>query len=170
MVTILEAATLAGVSKDRARYWLKLLDIETVKKDGKLLFPGNTTDLLIAMKKTVESGLAPVAAAVEVKNVYSFPTVQDFHQETPKQNDIVLDKIADLQNAIMLLAGTVEKQNKLIETQAKQIKLLTARLPAPELPRLLNVWEPQPRQVLQVSFLRRIWLELFNPVVLRAAS
>ncbi len=167
MVTILEAATIARVSKDKARYWFKLLELETIKKDGKLFFPDNAVDLLNAMKNAVEAGIAPVAAAVEVKNIHLCQAIQHTPQDS-NQNDIVLDKITDMQNAIMLLAGTVEKQNKLIEAQAMQINLLTTRLPAPKLPRPVNVWQPKPQQVAKVPFWQRIWLELFNPVMLRA--
>jgi len=167
MVTILEAATMARVSKDKARYWFKLLELETIKKDGKLFFPDNAVDLLNAMKNAIEAGLAPVAAAVEVKSIHPCPAIKQPPHDS-NQSDIVLDKITELQNAIMLLAGTVEKQNKLIEAQAIQINLLTTRLPAPKLPQCVNVWQPKPRQVVKVPFWRHIWLELFNPVMLRA--
>ncbi len=167
MVTILEAATAAGVSKDKARYWVKLLELETIKKDGKLFLPDNASDLLNAMKNAVEGGIAPVAAAVDVKNIHSCPSIPGLNQEN-RADDSVLGKITELQNAIILLAGTVEKQNKLLEVQARQINVLTARLPVPKLPCPENVWQPKPRHAPKVSFWRKLWLELIDPVALRS--
>lgn len=173
MVTILEAATLAGVSKDKARYWLKLLDLEAVKQDGKLLLPDHAADLIQAMKKAVDSGLAPVAAAVEVKNVHALPALND----SPICNqDNAADKIADLEKAVLLMASTLEKQGKLLEQQAAVIAIqsakldtLTARLlPPPQPARPINVWQPVEKKAPQVSWLKRAWLELINPVQLRA--
>lgn len=165
MVTILEASTLAGVTKDKCRYWLKLLDLETTKKEGKILLPGNVVDILIAMKKAVDSGMAPVAAAVEVKNIHVLPTV---HQDAPGKIDIVLEKIADLEKSIMFLAQTIEKQNKTIADQGKQITLLAAKmLPAPKA-EPVNVWQPATRKPPQLSWLKRAWLELINPTALRS--
>jgi len=173
MVTILEAATLASVSKDKARYWLKLLDLETTKQDGKLLLPDHAADLIQAMKKAVDSGLAPVAAAVEIKNVHALPVVND----SPIRNqDNAADKIADLEKAVLLMASTLEKQGKLLEQQAAVIAMqsakldtLTARMiPAPQPARPVNVWQPVEKKNTNFSWIRRAWLELIDPVKLRA--
>jgi uncharacterized coiled-coil protein SlyX len=165
MITIREAAAQAGVSKDKCRYWLKLLDLEMVKQDRKLFLPDNAADLLQAMKKAVDSGLAPVAAAQDVKNIHPLPTLKEVHQDKPK-NDITLDKFADLEKSIMFLAQTIEKQNNQISQQSRQIEMLSARL----LPVKMPTVEPQPRQANQdnLTWYKRLWLELFAPEQLRA--
>ena len=166
MITIREAATIAGLSsKDKCRYWIQLLNLETVKQDGKLFLPANASDLLQAMKKAVDSGMAPVAAAVEVKNIHILPTVQEVNQDN--QNNAA-DKIADLQKAVLLLASTVEKQNQdlneqsqLLSEQSKQLAALSTRLlPLPV--------APIKKTVVKVPLLKRLWLELFDPIQLRA--
>lgn len=170
MLTILEAATLAGVSKDKCRYWLKLLDLEMIKQNGKLLLPGNAVDILQAMKKAVDSGLAPVAAAQDVKNIHALPTVQEFHQDAPGKNDIVLEKLEALERSVLFLAQTVEKQNQVIADQSKQINTLSIRLlPPPRESAPVQVWQPTEKKAPQVSWLKRAWLELTNPVRLRAS-
>lgn len=167
MITIREAAALADVSKDKCRYWLKLLDLEMVKQDGKLFLPTHAADLLQAMKKAVDSGMSPVAAAVEVKNIHVLPVVEV--SQDKQNNDIVLAKIADLEKSIMFLAQTVEKQNKVITDQAHQLAILTARLlPPPVEVKPVKVWQPIEKPAPKVSWLKRAWLELINPTALRA--
>jgi len=168
MLTILEAATLAGVSKDKCRYWLKLLDLEMVKQDGKLFLPDHAADLLKVMKNSVDSGLSPVAAAQDVKNIHPLPTIQEVHQDAPCKNDIVLDKLEALEKSVLFLAQTVERQNQVIADQAKQITLLATRLLPPPESKPVNVWQPAARKPPQVSWLKRAWLELINPTALRA--
>lgn len=168
MITIREAATLAGVSKDKCRYWLKLLDLEMIRQDGKLFLPDNAADLLRVMKNSVDSGLPPVAAAQDVKNIHPLPIVQEIHQDAPGKNDLVLEKIADLEKSIMFLAQTVEKQNKVIADQAKQINALSIKLLPPPQSKPVQVWQPTEKKAPQVSWLKRAWLELINPVKLRA--
>ncbi len=169
MLTILEAANLAGVSKDKCRYWLKLLDLEMIKQDGKLFLPDHAADLLQVMKKAVDSGLAPVAAAVEVKNIHALPTVQEFHQDAPGKQDTILEKLEALERSVLFLAQTVEKQNQVIADQAKQINTLSIRLlPPPRESAPVQVWQPPEKKAPQVSWFKRAWLELINPVKLRA--
>lgn len=166
MITIREAATIAGLSsKDKCRYWIQLLNLEMVKQDGKLFLPANAADLLQAMKKIVESGVSPVAAAVEVKNIHVLPTVQEVNQDN--QNNAA-DKIADLQKAVLLLASTVEKQNQalneqsqLLSEQSKQLAALSTSLLPPPV-------APTKKAAVNIPLWRRLWLELFDPIQLRA--
>lgn len=168
MVTILEAATMAGLSKDKCRYWLKLLDLDATKQDGKLFLPAHAADLLQAMKKAVDSGMAPVAAAVEVKSIHALPVIQEVNQDK-QNNDIVLGKIADLEKSIMFLAQTVQQQSKIITDQANQLAILSTRLlPPPVEVKPVKVWQPIEKPAPKVSWLKRAWLELTNPQALRA--
>jgi len=174
MLTILEAATLAGVTKDKCRYWLKLLDLDATKKEGKLFFPDHAADILQAMKKAVDSGLSPVAAAVEVKNLHALPVKN--HAPICNQ-DNAADKIADLEKAVLLLAEETRNlaaQNKqliaLVEAQSVKLAALDIKLAiaAPNT-KPVKVWQPAAKKPPQVSWLKRAWLELVNPVQLRAA-
>jgi len=168
MLSILEAAKSANLSKDKARYWLKLLDIEPIKKDRILLFPDDSSAMLEAMKNAVDSGLAPVAAAQDVKNIHALPTIQEFHQDAPGKNNIVLDKIESLERSVLFLAQTVERQNQVIADQAKQITILATRLLPPPQSKPVKTWQPEKKEAPQLSWLKRAWLELINPEQLRA--
>jgi hypothetical protein len=169
MVTILEAATMAGLSKDKCRYWLKLLDLDATKQDGKLFLPAHAADLLQAMRKAVDSGMAPVAAAVEVKSIHALPVIQEVNQDKQNNDDIVLVKIADLEKSIMFLAQTVQQQSKIITDQANQLAILSTRLlPPPVEVKPVQVWQPAEKRAPKVSWLKRAWLELINPTALRA--
>jgi hypothetical protein len=168
MVTILEAATMAGLSKDKCRYWLKLLDLDATKQDGKLFLPAHAADLLQAMRKAVDSGMSPVAAAVEVKNIHVLPVIQEVNQDK-QSNDIVLVKIADLEKSIMFLAQTVQQQSKIITDQANQLAILSTRLlPPPSEVKPVKVWQPIEKPAPKISWLKRAWIELTNPQALRA--
>lgn len=170
MLSILEAAKSADLSKDRARYWLKLLDIEPIKKDRILLFPNDSSSMLEAMKKAVSAGLPPVAAAAEIRATFAAPAIVP---EQPVQgNAEIIDRLNDLESAVVLLAESNKKLSEhnsvlldLVQLQNRKLDTIAARLPAPP--------EPAPIQKIQkteakVPLLKRLWLELFNPQALRA--
>jgi hypothetical protein len=172
-IPITEAAKLAGITREQARYWSKLLDLP-IEKDGRVSYlPAGSENLLAAMKKAVDSGLAPAVAAAEVKSVHALPVVND----SPIRNqDNAADKIADLEKAVLLMASTLEKQGKLLEQQAAIIAMQSAKLdnltaimlPPPQPARPINVWQPVEKKAPNFSWIRRAWLELIDPVKLRA--
>lgn len=171
MVTILEAASKARITKQKVRYWLELLDIEMTKTEGKFYLPAGAVDLLISMQKAVTSGVSPAVAAMEIKATQALPVSSpEVISSQDNQNDKSATRITELEKAVLLLASTVEKQNQLLSEQSKQIAVLSNRLlPSPSnKPLTVNVWQPPEKKVLQVSLLKRIWLELFNPTMLRA--
>ena len=173
MFTILELADKARVSKEKARYWLKLLDLIPTKREGKLYYCAGSDNLLIAMKQLVSAGMPPVAAASEAKHLSPKPITpapicnQDNNQA----------ELADLKKAVLLLAETVEKQSRqieqqstMIERQARQLDTLTAKLlPAPAA-EPVKVWQPAEKKAPKVSWFKRAWLELFDPSALRAST
>ena len=178
MVTILEAASKACITKQKVRYWLELLDIEITKTEGKFYLPAGAVDLLISMQKAVTSGISPAVAAIEIKDIQALPVEspapicnQDNH------NDKSSARITELEKAVLLLASTVERQNQLLSEQAKQMVeqskqlavISTRLLPSPaSKPLPVKVWQPSEKKAPQVNLLKKIWLELFNPMVLRA--
>ena len=171
MVTILEAASKACITKQKVRYWLELLDIEITKTEGKFYLPAGAVDLLISMQKAVTSGISPAVAAIEIKATQAFPVESPAPiSSQDNQNDKSTARITELEKAVLLLASTVEKQNQLLSEQTKQLAAISTRLlPPPESkPLPVKVWQPSEKKVPQVSLLKKIWLELFNPVMLRA--
>ncbi len=168
MLTILEAATVAGVTKDKCRYWLKLLDLDLVKKEGKLYLSESAADLLKVMKNSVDSGLSPVAAAVEVKQLHAMPVKSDAPICNQDNDNLVVDKIADLEKAVLLMAAQLEKQNKVIALQASQLEKLSRNLLPATITKPVKAWQPAATKAPQVSWLKRAWLELINPTALRA--
>jgi hypothetical protein len=176
MFTILELSEKARVSKEKARYWLKLLDLQPVKKEGKLYYCAGSDDLLTAMKQLVVAGLPPVAAAGEAKHVCPKPVTAALDTPAPICNQDS-GKLADLEKAILLMAATIERQGKMIEqqtsvinAQSSKIETLAAKLLPPPLAEVkpVNVWQPIAKKPQQVSWIKRAWLELVNPVQLRA--
>lgn len=169
------------MSKYKTKYWLELLNIEPVKKDRKLFFPTDCIKLLEIMKNLVASNVAPSAAAAEVKATYAT-------QQTSKEIDLpeknYKDRFDNLEKAVMLLVESntrlsednnlLRSQNKLIlETVAKQsknIKKLSLMLEKPANVQTIKVWQPPIKQTVTVPFIKRLWLELFNPSSLRATN
>ena len=171
MVTILEAASKARITKQKVRYWLELLDIEMTKAEGKFYLPAGAVDLLISMQKAVTSGASPAVAAIEIKATQALPVnpPEEICGQS-NQNDKSAARITELEKAVLLLASTVERQNQLLSEQSKQIATLSARLlPLPvNKPLPVKVWQPPEKKAPQISLLKRFWLELFNPTMLRA--
>jgi len=176
MFTILELADKARVSKEKARYWLKLLELTPTKKEGKLYYSAGSGELLATMKNLVDSGMPPVAAATEAKLIQPTPVAASSELPAPICNQDN-QKIADLEKAVLFMAQTIEKQGKIIEqqtaalaAQSAKIETLAARLlpPPPAEVKSVKVWQPAAKKPPQVSWLMRAWLELVNPVQLRA--
>jgi len=175
MFTILELAEHARVSKEKARYWLKLLELTPTKQEGKLYYSAGSDELLAAMKNLVDSGMPPVAAATEAKLISPTPAASAELPAPICNQDS--QKIADLEKAVLLMAQTIEKQSKMIEqqtaalaAQSVKIEALSAKLlpPPPAEVKPVNVWQPAARKPPQVSWFMRAWLELINPEKLRA--
>lgn len=175
MLSILEAATRARITKQKVRYWLQLLEIEPISKEGKLYINAAAVDLLEAMSKAVSSGIAPAVAAVEVKNIHALPV------ESPAPIcDNTANKIENLEKAVLFLAESnqgIMKQNQdliaqvkelaaIIAKQSKKIDLITHTNKA-----TAEHYHQQPRikkSEVKIPLLKRLWLELFNPTALRA--
>lgn len=171
-LSITEASEKAGISLTQCRYWSKLLEIE-ITKEGRISYiPAGSENMLSAMKQTVESGISPSVAAVEVKATYAPPPPVE--QKTIINNDITI-RLEQLERSVLLLAESNRKlseENKslaaLIQAQNKKLENLSEKLlPAPQ-SKPLHVWQPTEKKAPQVSWLKRAWLELINPVKLRA--
>ncbi|NCB40948.1 MAG: hypothetical protein EOM80_19505, partial [Erysipelotrichia bacterium] len=102
-IPVTEAAKLAGITREQARYWSTLLDLE-VKKEGRVSYlPAGSENLLLAMAKAVSSGSSPSVAANEVKSVHALP-VESPAPICENDNEKSAARIAELEKAILLLA------------------------------------------------------------------
>lgn len=165
MLTILEAATSANLTKDKARYWLKLLNIEPIKKDRVLLFPDDAAYMLASMQNAVSTGMPPVAAAAEIKTTYAPPAITP---EQPEYNTAVIERLHGVESAIMLLVENNQRliaQNRelagIVSKQSRQIDSLSAKLFPPPV-------APTKKTEVNIPLWRRLWLELWSPEKLRA--
>ena len=179
MITILEISKQIFLSKYKTKYWLELLSIEPVKKDRKLFFSADCVKLLEVMKNLVASNIAPAAAASEIKATYSTPEVSK-EIDLPRKN--YKDRFDNLEKAVMLLVESntrLSEDNKLLRTQnnsiletvakqSKNISNLSLLIAKPAKFQAVKVWQPPIKQVAQVPFMKRLWLEIFNPEALRA--
>lgn len=171
MFTILELANQARVSKEKARYWLKLLDLAATRKEGKLFFPVGSVEMLQAMKSAIASGAQPAAAAIEVKALHSATNQAPIIQA---ESDLA-DRIKELEKAVLLLAENnqeLKQQNRalldLVQAQNCKLDRLESRLLPPAESKPVQAWQPTAKKAPQVSWIKRAWLELINPEQLRA--
>jgi len=172
-LSVTDAATLIGISRDKIRYWMKLLGLEITKKGRVSYISPGAEKLLLAMANSVSSGLAPSVAAKEVLHIHSVPESQQSEMQT-MNNSLVIDRIQSLEKAVMLLV----EQNKILSaTNAEQSKLLNKRLdriefkiapPQTQKTKQIKVWKPTEPTRPKYSTLQRIWYEVTNPQKLRA--
>lgn len=163
---IVETAQKIGISITQCRYWSQLLEIE-ISKQGRIAYiPAGSENVLAAMKKAVEGGLAPGLAAAEVKN--TFASVPVIIPEQPESHTAVIERIAGLESAIMLLVvnnQTLIAQNRelaaIVSKQSRQIDSLSVKLFPPPV-------APTKKTEVNIPLLRRLWLELVAPEKLRA--
>lgn len=175
-LSIKEASEKLEISPTQCRYWSKLLEIKIIKQGRISYIQSGSESLFIAMKNAVENGQSPSVAAIEVKATFAnVPVVQ----EAEPQNNMRLDQ---LEKAIMLLAEANNKltesnkllsqdnktiiaglkaQGEVITRQSMQLNRLTLKL-LPEPPKA------QKKTIVKVPFMKRLWLEIFNPEALRA--
>lgn len=176
-IPITEAAKLAGITREQARYWSRLLDLEMIK-DGRISYlAAGSENMLLAMAESVKSGQAPSVAASEIKNTFAAPAIVP---EQPENNTAIIARLNDLESAVLLLVQsnqTLSAENKklsehnsvlldLVQLQNRKLDKIAARLPAPQEP--APIQKIQKTAVVKIPLLKRLWLELFNPQALRA--
>lgn len=176
-IPITEAAKLANITREQARYWSRLLDLEMIK-DGRISYlAAGSENMLLAMAESVKSGQAPSVAASEIKNTFAAPAIVP---EQPENNTAIIARLNDLESAVLLLVQsnqTLSAENKklsehnsvlldLVQLQNRKLDKIAARLPAPTEPAPIR--KTQKKAEVKVPLLKRLWLELFDPIQLRA--
>jgi len=178
LLSITEASEKVKVSRDKIRYWAKLLNIEIIKKGRVSYIPETSNRLLLEVKKSVAAGLSPSLSAKEVLTTYAEP-------EQTKEIEVSVEstnnRIESLERAIMLLAESnnrltednkvLRSQNEtileMVSKQARQLNKLTLNRSEPSKHKPVEVWQPPVKKVTNYSFITRFVLELFDPIKLR---
>jgi hypothetical protein len=180
-IPITEAAKQAGITREQARYWSRLLDLDMLK-DGRVSYlPSGAENMLLAMAQAVKSGQAPSVAAAEIKATFAAPAIVP--PEQPENNTAIIARLNDLESAVLLLVQSnqsLSADNKqlserntllldLVQKQNRKLENIAARLPAPppEVAPIRKIRKIQKTEV-KLPLLKRLWLELFDPVKLRA--
>ncbi|MDP1624278.1 MAG: hypothetical protein Q8L64_00760 [bacterium] len=157
-ISLIEAAAKAGVTRDKARYWVRLLGIEVEKKEGSLTVPSGTENLLEVMARAVKNGASPSIAALEVKNTFvPLPVKQEPPQVDYSQRFEGIEKV--------LFALVEEIKTLKCENRALRIQLIPPEKPAmPVIP-----WKPEPPAdpLEGLGFFERIWVQIVEPQKLR---
>lgn len=170
-ISVTDAATFAGIPREKARYWSTLLDLE-MTKDGRVSYlPAGSESLLLAMAQAVKNGQAPAVAAAEVKTTYAPPPPM----VQPESGSDIAARLEQLEKSVLMLADSNRKlseENKtlaaLILSQNEKINNLAAKLlPAPE-SKPVKVWQPAKKTEVKVPLLKRLFFEIFSPERLRA--
>lgn len=169
-ISFIDAAKYVGITLSQAKYWSKLLQLETVKESRNLFLVAGGEKILETMNKIVSGGVSPSAAAKEILSVHALPVVQEHTEENI--NDKLTERIISLEKAVMMLVdhnkmlkAENEAQNKFIISSLRNIQL---RLDPPIKNKEIKVWQPPKSNRPQVSMLKRLWYEIVNPVKLRA--
>jgi hypothetical protein len=176
-IPLIDLAKKLSITPTQCRYWSKLCGIE-IEKSGRISYlPESAERLLSAMSTAINGGLSPSVASNEVMATHA--PVESPAPICTQDNEKSAARITELEKAVLLLAESnqaIIKQNQDLITQVKELaakishqsmKLdrISAKLPPPA-----PIKQPeQPKKpVVKVPLLKRLWLELFDPVKLRA--
>ena len=175
-LSIKEASKKLEISPTQCRYWSKLLEVEIIKQGRISYIQSDAEGLFHAMKKAVEGGQAPSVAAIEVKATFvrlpTVPTVESQDNKRLEQLEKAIMLLAEANNKLtesnnllsndnkIIIAG-LKAQGEVIARQSMQLNRLTLKL-LPEPPKV------QKKAIAKVSFIKKLWLEMFNPEALRA--
>lgn len=120
-----ECSRKAQTTPDRARYWLKLLGVETVKSGNVRYVPNGSVDLLGNMARLVSGGMQPGEAAKKAKDetpLEMFPA---------KVNDVpapLLEEMKEIRAALMTLAQEVKASREENRALRSEVSNLQSRL------------------------------------------
>lgn len=165
--TMQKVATDCGITLDKARYWVSLLDIEVVKIGRVRHLRGSDSKLLEKMAVLVTGGLSPIMAAATLKAAPDQSPEPAKTGEVNKTIDPISKKLDDLGNALVRMAGEIATiHSEVVSLRAENAVLQSLLLPAPV---KVEVWRPEqrpdPRE--KMNFFERIFCELFQPDRLR---
>lgn len=170
-ISVTDAATFAGIPREKARYWSTLLDLEMIK-DGRVSYlPAGSESLLLVMAQAVKNGQAPAVAAAEAKTTYAPPSPM----VQPESGSDIAARLEQLEKSVLMLAESNKKLSEdnsklaaLVLAQNKKLDFLSEKLlPAPK-NEPVKVWQPAKKTEVKVPLLKRLFFEIFSPERLRA--
>lgn len=168
-ISFIDAAKYVGITLSQAKYWTKLLKLETVKESRNVFLLSGGEKILETMNNIVQGGVAPSTAAKEILSVHALPIEK---QSNNHDNCELTDRIRSLEKAVMMLVehnktlkAENDSQNKFIISSLQKLHLT---LNPPIQNKTIEVWQPPKLKRPEFSILQRIWYEVTNPIKLRA--
>jgi len=171
-VSISEAARIVGIDPDKARYWLKLLEVETTKAGKSRCVAPDAVTLLALMNSQILQGTSPSDAAritketpIELKPVVAEKT----------ENNTIQLQLEELKNAFLFMGEIfkteiqglkIEIRNLAEENKNLRIQLLP---PPQEPPEKIIPWQPEtPKDPLNgMTWIERTFVQVFEPQKMR---
>lgn len=179
LIALRDVAKKVGITPAQAKYWVKLLGVVLVMRGRVGFLEEVTADNIMKMADLVTNGASPKNAAFEISGVVNEKEIipvkriePDDVEELKEKLDRLETKNGQIEKAILMLAeenrATRQEMTKLVEVnQALRLRLEPPPLPAFAPPRPIKVWEPVRVQPIPTPWYERLWLQMFNPEMLR---
>jgi len=171
-VSISEAARIVGIDPDKARYWLKLLEVETTKAGKSRCVAPDAVTLLASMNSLVTQGTSPSDAARIAKEtpIELKPIVAE-----KAENNAIQVQLEELKKAFLFMGEAFKTEMQGLKAEirnlAEENKTLRVQLlPAPQdPPKQITPWQPEtPKDPLEgMSWFQRTLVHVFEPQKLR---
>jgi len=188
-VKLTEAARKLVMHADTVRYWVKLLDVVTIKQGHTCYITVETLGVLSVMARLVGEGIPAGEAAVKAKSeTPAETTVPTIRPVGPVAGEVVelKNRLQGLEHVILSMAETFKTEVSGLRADIARLtevnQGLQQRLEAPkaedeellrklnEPPRPIAVWKPEPvsNDPLEgLGMIRRTWVKLVHPEMMR---
>ncbi len=171
-VSISEAARVVGIDPDKARYWLKLLEVETTKAGKSRCVAPDAVTLLAAMNNLITQGTSPSDAARIAKEspIETKPIIAE-----KTESNLVQLQIEELKKAFLIMGEAFKTEIHGLKTEIRNLaeenkNLRIQLLPPPqETPKKIIPWQPEkPNDPLEgMTWLQRAYVQVFEPQKMR---
>lgn len=124
--TLQEVSKELGVSTDKARYWLGLLEVQTEKKGRVVYLPPESATKLAEMARLVNEGFAPSEAAKRARDVAVMVPVKFTPTVTAVDLTPMTARLEGLEKAIMLMAESnkaILEENRRLADDIRAIRM-----------------------------------------------
>jgi len=188
-VKLTEAARKLAMHADTVRYWVKLLDVVTIKQGHTCYITAETLGVLVVMARLVGDGMPASEAAAKAKSeTPPETTVPAIRPAGPVAGEIteLKSRLQGLEHVILNMAETFKTEVSGLRADIARLtevnQGLQRRLEAPktedeelirklrEPPRPIAVWKPEPahKDPLEgLGMIRRAWVALVHPDMMR---
>lgn len=129
--TLQEASKELGVSTDKARYWLGLLEVPTEKKGRVVYLPQESATKLAEMARLVSEGFAPSEAAKRARDVAVMVPVKFTPTVAAVDLMPMTARLESLEKAIMLIAESnkaILEENRRLADDVRAFRMENALL------------------------------------------